>query len=190
MLPGIIAAEIQLVQSDILLLQGPPKGQWGLFTPGTPQQPSALAFAFDSIVRIDYQHEWNLPTYPQEQGAFANYNKVQLPSNPKFRCTKGGANWDRSNFLTQVESAAASLTLFNFIGPDFFYTSVNIKLLRYARTGQEGKGLLSLDIELLEIRESVTPQFSNTAAPSGQNPANGGAVTPQAPAATPQTPGP
>lgn len=48
--------------------------KWGIFDQyGTPLLVS------DAVAAVAGRNEWNTPTYPLEQGGFANYNKVRMP---------------------------------------------------------------------------------------------------------------
>jgi hypothetical protein len=158
------------------LFAGP---QWGIFN-----QDGSLAIQPDSMISLDFKKDYKIPNYPVEQGSFQSYNKVTLPRGIKVRMSKGGSNSDRANFIVQVNSAANSLNLYNVVVPEGTLTK-NVSVLNYAfsRTSTNGVGLLSVDIEFIEIMTTATATFSNTAAPSGANPVSAGSVQPQTPTA-------
>lgn len=165
---SLLAADAAIV---VGMFQGP---QWGVFNPS-----GIIALEPDSIISLDFHREWKIPNYPLEKGAFQSYNKVALPSNTRLRMTKGGTDDDRSNFLFQVDFAAASLDIFNVLMPEgTLIKSVNIVNYSYNRTSTNGVGLLTVDIELEEVRVTATAALSNnnTAAASGADPVNDGQV--------------
>jgi hypothetical protein len=151
--------------------------QWGVFNPdGSP------ALQPDSMVSLEAKQEWRIPNYPVEQGAFETYNKVLLPQTIRLRMTKGGTTAARNLFLSQVEGAAAELILFKIIMPEGPVTSsANIQSYSYSRTSTNGVGLLTVDVEFIEVMANATAAFSNTAQPDGQDPTNTGTVQPQTP---------
>lgn len=149
--------------------------QWGIFN-----QDGSLAIQPDSMISLDFKREWKLPNYSQEQGSFQNYNKVALPGNTRIRMSKGGNATVRQEFLIQVATAAASLDLYNIVMPEGALI-VNVNFLSYsmARTATNGAGMITIDMDLEEIRTTATSTYTNTAAPSGADPANTGAVQAQ-----------
>jgi hypothetical protein len=156
------------------LFAGP---QWGVFN-----QDGTIALQPDSMISLDFRRDWKIPNYPVEQGSFESYNKVSLPSYTRIRLSKGGTNADRQAFLEQVAAVAASLDLYDVVMPEGTLIQ-NVNFINYGinRTATNGVGLLSVDLELEEIRVTATSAYSNTAAPSGANPVSTGSVQPQAP---------
>jgi hypothetical protein len=161
--------------------------QWGLFDSQGQQAVSA-----DSVVAFEYRKEWRVPNYPQEQGAFQSYNKVELPGEPRLMFTKGGAVSDRTQFLTDCDTVCASTDLFQVFTPEASYDSVNpISYNIMQRKADNGATLITVEMFLEEIRVTATQQFSSspttpanptqTAQPSGQAPTSTGAVLAQTP---------
>lgn len=168
---------ISLVVADAQLILGMFGGpKWGIF-----YQNGSIALQPDSIIAVDFKREWLISDYPQEQGAFQTYNKVKTPTDLNVRMTKGGTEDDRANFLVAVAKLAGSLALVKVVMPDVTMTNVNILRFDFRRTSTNGIGLLTVDVALREIRVAPSPAFTNTAAPSGADPQNGGAVQPQPP---------
>lgn len=163
--------------ANILGIFGPP--QWGLFN-----DDGSLALAPDSIISVDFKRDWKVPNYPQEEGAFETYNKVTMPFDARVRMTKGGTDAQRSAFLDAVDVAADSLNLYDVVMPDVTYQNANIVNYSYQRSATNGVGLLTVDLWLLEIRQTATATFSNTAAPSGADPVSNGSVQPVSAATT------
>ena len=141
-----------------------------------------LALQPDSMISLDFRRDWKIPNYPVEQGSFQSYNKVALPSLTRIRLSKGGTTAERQAFLNQVASVTASLDLYNVVMPEGpFIQNVNFVNYGINRTSTNGVGLLSVDLELEEIRTTATAAYSNTAAPSGASPVSTGSVQPQTP---------
>lgn len=175
-----VVNNVNLVLADaaiILGMFGPPR--WGLFN-----DDGSLALAPDSIISVDFKKDWKVPNYPQELGSFESYNKVTMPFDARVRMTKGGTDAERSAFLDAVDAAAGSLNLYGVVMPDVTYENANIVNYSYQRTSTNGVGLLTVDLWLIEIRETATAAFSSTAAPSGADPVSNGSVQPVDPSAT------
>ncbi len=160
--------------SRILGFFAPP--QWGIYRDGE------LAIEPDSIIAIDYKAESRITDYPQEAGAFQAYNKVATPQDVRVRMTKGGTDNDRTAFLTAIKDASDSLNLYDVMMPEFSYSNCNIFHVDFRRTAQNGVGLLTVDLWLLEIRTPTSETaFSNTKEPAGRSPFSLGSVLPQVP---------
>lgn len=150
-----------------------PALKWGIYL------KSVLVIAADSVVSFDYKKDFRVAEYPQEQGAFQSYNKVQTPFDVRLRLTKGGRDADRAAFFAALDAAQASLDLYDIVTPEKTYSSASIEHVDYRRTASDGMGLITADVWLKEIRVSATLAFSKTAKPSGANPAHVGTVWPQ-----------
>ncbi len=168
--------------------------QWGLFNQdGTPAVTATSVFAFE------YKKPYTIPTYPQEQGAFQSYNKVQLPGEPRLIFTQAGSIADRTAFLKQVQAAVDSLNLFIVYTPEMQFPSVNaIEYNIMNRTSENGATVIKVEMMLEEVRVSASQSFTssstnasptNTAQPSGQANKSTGPVqtTPLTPSQTAAT---
>ncbi len=149
---------------------------WGVFDQG-----GAQAVEPDNIVRFDYSGEYTIADFPLEQGAFASYDKVALPFDVSLLMTKGGSIADRTTFLQSVETLRTSLDLYNVVTPERTYMNVNAKSVSYSRVAQAGANLIAVQIQFVEIRETVTADYSNSKEPSGAATVNGGTVQTQDP---------
>lgn len=158
---------------------------WGIWQNGAPV---VLA---DSVVALNFKQTWNTTTAPLEQGAFADYNKVQTPFGARLRMTRGGNSTSRQQFLASIEQFAASLELVDIVTPERTYTSANIIEYEYNRAADSGLGLMIVDIRLEQIRTSVAAttgaptNFQNTAQPFAATVIGLGQIQPQAPVALP-----
>lgn len=163
----LLAADAQAI---VNLFTGP---QWGLFTQGV-----APPLIPDSVVRVTYRGEAKVSTAPLEQGAFYSYNKVQDPFAARVTFAIGGFPSARLAFLQAVEGAKQSLGLYDLVMPEGTRQNVNVTHYDFERTALQGVSLLMVDVWVEEIRIVGAPAFSNTAAPSGNNPQTTGQVTP------------
>lgn len=154
--------------SAIVSLFGGPK--WGLFLNG-----KTVAEA-DSVRSIEFRQDSKLSDYPQQKGAFESYNKVSSPFDARLQFTKGGTTSDRAKFLDAIDKAANSLDLYEVTTPEKVYKSANIQRYDYHRTADSGAGLLTVDLWLIEIRETVAVGFTNSKAPAGSKLKNAGTV--------------
>lgn len=117
----------------------------------------------DSVLQLEYKNEWNVPSYPIEQGGFQNYNKVNNPFEVTLRMTKGGSTSDRSDFLASIEDIAGSLNLYEIRTPERTYHSCNVIRFEYSRIGVKGAFFLEVDITVREIRITQA-EYSTTSA--------------------------
>lgn len=152
------------------LFQSKPK--WGIYKDGKP------VIIADSVVSVEYQQEYRISNYPQEDGAFQSYNKVATPYDARVTYTKGGSGVARQDFLNALEKATASLDLVSVVTPEKTYTSANVVHYNYRRTSDRGANLLTVDVWVTEVRVTVVPGFSKTVAPTGALPVNIGSVLP------------
>ena len=117
----------------------------------------------DSIVALDYKHEWRISDAPMELGAFESYNKVQVPFSNRVRMAKSGTKFDKAAFLQTLEAMAATTTvLFDIVTPEYTYVGVSIQSFTLSRNATEGTGMLLVDVEFVEIRQTVSTSLSNT----------------------------
>ena len=143
---------------------------WGIYLAGV------IVLEADSVVSFDYKKDWRVSEYPQEQGAFQSYNKVQTPFDVRLRLTKGGTDRERAAFFDALDAAQASLALYDIVTPEKTYSSASIEHVDYRRSAGEGMGLITADVWLKEIRVSATLAFSHTAKAAGADAAHVGTV--------------
>jgi len=124
--------------------------KWGVFNTS-----GAQAIVPDSFLDLDYVNSSIIPTHPQEQGAFASYNKVQNPRAHAISMSKGGGKKEMTDFLTLLESLADSLELFTIVTPNRSYSRTNIDKCEYRRTAFNGAGIIIATIHFTEIRQAA-----------------------------------
>lgn len=150
---------------------------WGIFLDGVP------VVIADSVVSFDYDKEYRVAGFPIERGAFANYNKVELPYNERIVFAKGGTDADRAAFLENLAAVTASLALYDVWTPDATYLNANITRYNFSRTNRNGVTLILADVMIQEIRTATETTFINTASPSGVREQSGGSVQARPPSA-------
>lgn len=131
---------------------------WGIFDANGDK----IAIA-DNIPGFDYHGSSRTSDYPQEQGAFASYNKVQRPYEARVRMTKGGSLMDRQDFLEAIETVKQSTDLYTIVTPERTYQNANVEEYSLHREAHNGATLLTVELMLLEIRQTGTAQFSQSA---------------------------
>lgn len=168
------------------LIRGP---QWGIFS-----EAGAPLLLGSSVKAFDYKNDANVASFPIEQGAFANYNKVQTPWDARVSFTVGagllgaigGGTANRAAFLATCERLLIATTLVVVLTPEVTYPSANIVHYDYRRTNREGVSLLTVDVWVQQIRQTAVRAFSQaggTAQPSGAETVAGGTVQGAAPTA-------
>jgi len=118
--------------------------QWGLY-----DQSGGQILTVDSVADIEYVRDYVISDYPQEQGAFESYNKVQTPYVAKLGFF---VSTTRRQFLNAVEDAARSLQLISVVTPEITYPSGNITHYSYRRAQRSGVTLLRVEVWVEEVR--------------------------------------
>ena len=150
--------------------------KWGILKPdGSPlvdSQNLLNAIGVGSILStksMEYSKETRIADFPIEKGAFASYNKVEMPSTPTVIFTFQGSESERRSFLDQIEAATISLDLFTVITPEVTYINHAIESYNYRRSSTGGTTLLTVEIVLKQIRQSeakyITREVSEITTP-------------------------
>jgi len=152
---------------------------------GKPAVPGTVKEALtpDSFVGIDYKNNMRVSNYPQEEGAFASYNKVGTPYDCRVRMAIGGDKATRTAFLAKCDAMLKSIDLYTVITPEAQYTNASLENYDYRRESRNGATLLIVDLAFIEVRITAVATFSavvKPGQPSGADPVSGGQV--QAPA--------
>lgn len=149
--------------------------QWGIFDGSKP------VVVADSVIGVDYRHEFRVADYPIEEGGFESYNKVATPYEARVSLAKGGTDADRTTFLNSLETVLASLTLYSVVTPEKSYAKANVVHYDYRREQKHGATLITADVWLAEVRVAAAPAFSAVQQPAAASTAQGGTVQPQTP---------
>lgn len=137
-----------------------------------------------STIEFEFNQEWPLSNYPQEQGAFQSYNKVELPFDVKVKLSSGGQPATRQVFINTVLAIGRDLRLFDIQTPEMTFQSVNCTHIDWKRRATDGVSLIKVDLWFQQIAESAAATFTNTQQPGNAGQQGIGVVQPQTP--TPQ----
>ncbi|AJY65693.1 hypothetical protein [Burkholderia glumae] len=147
---------ISTVLSDAVdFLQSILRPQWGIFdSRGVPVAPA------DTALSIEYRGDSHISGYPQEEGGFASYNKVQVPYQARVQLVCAKSEAARQEFLAQIEAAKQSTMLFRVVTPDVTYENANVIAYDYRRTSRAGVTLLVVEVFVEEVRQTVVAKFA------------------------------
>jgi hypothetical protein len=146
---------VALLRQDALAGASGARVTWGIF-----DSDGRLALEPDSIAALEPSREFRVSDYPVEQGAFRSYNKVALPAETRVTMTKGGTDADREAFLRELDALVQSIELYNVITPDGSFLNRNLVRYDYRRTAERGATLLTVELQLTEIRLSASSSFA------------------------------
>lgn len=155
---------------------------WGVF-----DALGGQILAPDSIMAFGLKNEYRTSDYPVQDGQFASYNKVTVPSEISLRMVKGSSLQDRVQFEDACETVAASLDVYSIITPEKTYTNMNPLSYTVNRVEKRGAFFIDCDMRFRQINsvesQYSTPQAqaantSNASTPSAIPPASIGVVQP------------
>jgi hypothetical protein len=164
----VVAVTADVISNLLALFAGP---QWGVF-----DQNGNPVVTADNVVSLDFKSDWTISDYPVEQGGFQSYNKVIVPFESRVRFSTGGSVVDREELLASVEAIAGGTTLYNVVTPERIYINVNVTHYDYERAAMRGGGLLSVDLWLRQVQETVVTTFTSTKNPISQGEVSVGQV--------------
>src|SRR5271170_2127291 len=98
--PGSGAGIALLVSDALSYFQGSFRPQWGIFSGGAP------VVIAESCISVEYRQEYLVSNYPLEMGAFAAYNKVQVPFDVRVRLSAGSTFAARTGLLESIAAIA------------------------------------------------------------------------------------
>ena len=145
--PGLMTADSPTVGSSF----GPQ--QWGIFS-----QDGQPVLVSDAVGGVEYTREYAISDYPQEQGAFESYNKVQIPFQAKVTLL---SSLTREQLLSTLESIVYSLNLVAVVTPEVSYPSANLTRYSLRRTARNGVTLIAVDLWCEEVRQDAGSQTSS-----------------------------
>lgn len=171
--PGVDEPETNLLSASNAL--------WQICAAGTSSQ----AIIPDTFVGIEFGGDSRISDYPVEQGAFADYNKVQVPSEIRVTLACAGEQMDRHEFLSQLESMKQSIDLYDIATPDQLYQSYNLIHYDYSRRATNGVSMIVVELRFEQIRQTGGATYS-AVSPSAVS-ANGSTIKSDSPSASDPT---
>lgn len=170
--------------------------RWGIYLPDTMEK----MIEPDSVLAFEYRGEARISDYPVEEGGFRSYNKVQQPFDIRMKMTCSGAGtltnvgsvgvsgisagMTRQTFIETLETMKISLLVFNVVTPDFVYKSLNLVHFDYKRTNTDGVTLLTADLYLREVMQTVDTSYQTVATDSAAGTKNQGTTNTVSPTPT------
>jgi hypothetical protein len=180
--PGVsVFSGEDLLSSDSVASVGASTSKWGIFLNG---QPVVVA---DNVLTFGFKRGARISKYPQEQGAFASYNKVSVPATPRIRYSTGGSASARQAFLASIDPLVDDLNLYDVVTPEVTYSGYSVVDYEYPRSA-DNYGLIYVDVLMEQVVIAGQSQFSNTQAPSDSAQVDNGLVQPGSVARGPDLP--
>ncbi len=146
-------------------------GEWGVYT-----SDGALALKPDNIVSVAWSAEYRTADYPLERGGFESYDKVALPFANRVVMSKGNSLSERREFLAAIEARRGTTDIFNVVTPEATYLDVTFERVNLERSASNGAGLVTVEVTLREVRQSIKLSFSKTKDPASADPVHDGSV--------------
>lgn len=167
--PGTETEAALTGDGDEIAVQG--LKDWGIYT-----KDGGKALDPDTIMSIGYNAEHRIADFPIEEGGFESYDKVAMPFETRVVMTKGGKSEDRRAFLAAVEDLRTDREVYSVATPERTYLSANIARVTVDRSREQGGGLITVEIALVEIRATATVTFSKSKDPAGADTQSLGSV--------------
>lgn len=134
-----------------------------------------------STVEFDFSGDSPISNYPQENGAFQSYNKVQLPPVAKIKIACGGDASQRQAFFGTLQALRKSTALVDLVTPEVVYTGYNCNHVDFRRSAANGVTLIVADVWFEQVPQAAALSFSNTQQPGDAGTKAIGNVQPVAP---------
>jgi len=150
--------------ADTAKVAAPAARTWGIYN-----ATGARVLDVDSVLQVEFNSEYDLPTYPLEQGSFATYNKVEKPFRVMMRVARGGTDAAIRAFKDALDRIKGSLELFTVVTAQYSHVGVNVATVGYKRASDAGVSQVTADITLQQIRTTAATAFTTTAEPAGAN---------------------
>ena len=132
---------------------------WGVYD--LAGQP---VFDIDTCVDFKFGDSAKVSDFPVEQGAFASFNKVVHPYQPKVKLAVSGQP-RVSALLSALYAAVRSTTIYNVFTPEIGYLGVTLEKYDYTRSGPKGRGMVTVELTLMQVIQ-VSAQYTTVKLPS------------------------
>ena len=116
--------------------------------------------SFNSLLELNVESNGSVPAQAIEQGGFAAYNKTQEPLNVTASVAIEGTPADLQAALGTLNQLKEDTKLFSLITPEFEYVNLTLESFSYTRKREEGRGVLYIQMNLIEVREVETATTS------------------------------
>jgi len=133
---------------------------WGVYD--DQGQPIAN---YDTFYSVKVDDNSKVSDFPVEDGAFVDYNKVNLPNKVMVTLVAGGSRTKTSAFLDALKEARRSTALFAIVTPEDTFSSMTLEKFDYKREAVGGQSMIKAQCAFLEVRQ-VTPQYATVALPA------------------------
>ena len=117
-------------------------------------ESGSKAIDFTAMLVLDVRDNGEAVSTPVEKGSFANYNKVQSPT--EIRATLGlqGDSFLLDNALETIKQLQTDPELVSLATPSAYYESLTIESYSYRL--DRSSGFLTVELTLVEIRQVET----------------------------------
>lgn len=112
--------------------------------------------SFNSMLELNIESGGAVPEQTLEQGSFAAYNKTQEPLKITASIAVEGTPDELQDVLVALNQLKEETKKFSVITPEFEYVSMTLESFSYARKREEGRGVLYVQMNLVEVREVET----------------------------------
>jgi len=109
------------------------------------------AVDFTSMLSLEVSDQGQAVSTPIEEGSFANYNKVQSPTEIKVSLALEGEGFVLDQALKTLESLQKGTELLSLSTPSAYYDSLTLKAHSHKR--ENTSGFLTVDLSLVEVRQ-------------------------------------
>jgi hypothetical protein len=123
-----------------------------------------------STIEFYYSADSPISNYPQEQGAFQSYDKVQLPAEIGLRLCCSGTASQRQSFLSTIEALRTSTKTVDIQTPEALYTRYNLSHYDYKRVAESGVSMIVTNCKFEYVPASDQPKFSSSSQNTLTNP--------------------
>ena len=136
--------------------------EWAIFV--APAQ-TELVFDVDSFVDIHPDYKVKVSSFPIENGAFADYNKVLEPLKAKIKLSVGGKTRS-ATLLNKLASELSLPNLYNIVTPVRTYLNMTLEGFTYSQTSTNNISMMVATLSFIEIRQVNTGQYTSVKVPS------------------------
>lgn len=143
-----------------LSLPGARQERWSLV-----DEDGAAPIAFTSFLSASVKDGGGVVSAPLEQGGFAAYNKTESPLEAAVSLAVQGDDAELQAVLDALRELKADTRLCSLVTPEAEYPSLTLESYNYSRTREAGLGLLTVELQLKEVRQ-VETCYATASAPS------------------------